>query len=75
MIRFVQSVYRNGRSGIKVNGFCSDDFQVQVELPQVKCIIVVEAFSGRLRSECQGESFYANDAVRISESVDSLKGN
>lgn len=36
--------------------------------------IVLEALSGKIRSEYQEKSFYADDVILISESLGGLKG-
>ena len=62
-------MYRNTRSHVTVNGTFSHDFLVQVGLHQgsvlspLLFIIVLEALSREIRSECPEELSYTDELV------------
>ena len=73
-------MYRNTQSRVRVDRPFSDDFLVQVGLHQVSVlsallfIIVLDAPSRNIRSECQEELLYDDDLALVSETLESLKG-
>ena len=80
LVKTVQSMYRNTRSRVRVDGAFSDDFLVQLGLHQASVlsallfIIVLDAPSRNIRSECPEELLYDDDLALVSEPLESLKG-
>ena len=64
LVKIVQSIYRNARNRVIVNGTFSDDFLVQLGLHQSSVliplffIIVLETVSREIRSGFPEELFY-----------------
>ena len=79
LIKIVQSMYRNARSQVRVNGTFSDDFLVQGGLHQGSIsnpflfIIVLEALSREIRLGCPDKLLYVNDLALGSQTFESLK--
>ena len=78
IVRFVQSIYNNTRSGVRVNNNYSDEFGVKVGVHQgsvlspLLFVIVLEALSCEFRTGTPWELLYADDLV-ISAETEGLK--
>ena len=78
IVRFVQAMYNNTRSIVRVNNTYSDEFGVKVEVHQgsvlspLLFVIVLEALSREFRTGTPWELLYADDLV-ISAETEGLK--
>ena len=78
-MRFVQAMYNNTRSRIRVNNTYSDEFGVKVGVNQgsvlspLLFVIVLEALSREFRTGTPWELFYADDLVISAETEEGLK--
>ena len=79
LVKIVQSMFRNARSHIRVNGTFSNDFQVRVGLHQgsvlssLLFIRELESPSREIRSGCLEELCYADDMALVSETLEDQK--
>ena len=78
LLKVVQSMYQNVRSRVRVNGECSEEFEVKVGVHQgsvlspLLFIMVLEALSLEFRTGCPWELLYADDLVIVAESLKEL---
>ena len=76
IVRLVQGMYANARSGVRVGEGYSEEFEVKVGVHQgsvlspLLFIIVLEALSREFRSGVPWEDLYADDLVIIAESLE-----
>ena len=79
IVQFVQAMYNNTRSKVRVNNTCIDEFRVKVGvhhgslLSPLLFIIVLEALSGEFCTGTPWELLYADDLVIIAETKDELR--
>ena len=79
IVRFVQSMYNNKKSKVRVNNDHSDEFGVKVGVHQgsvlslLLFIIVLEALSREFRTGAPWELLYADDLVVIAETEEELR--
>ena len=78
-MRFVQAMYNNTRSRVRVNNTYSDEFGVKVGVHQgsvlspLLFVIVLEALSHEFRTGTPWELLYADDLVISAETEEGLK--
>ena len=78
-MQFVQAIYNNTRSKVRVNNMHSDEFRVKAWVHQgsvlspVLFIIVFEALSRVYFTETPWKLLYTDDLVIIAETEDELK--
>ena len=79
IVRFVQAMYNNTRSRVRVNNTYSDEFGVKVGVHQgsvlspLLFVIVLEALSCEFRTGTPWELLYADDLVISAETEEGLK--
>ena len=79
IVRFVQAMYNNTRSRVRVNNTYSDEFGVKVGVHQgsvlspLLFVIVLEALSREFRTGTTWEMLYADDLVISAETEEGLK--
>ena len=79
IVRFVQAMYNNTRSRVRVNNTYSDEFGVKVGVHQgsvlspLLFVIVLEALSCEFRIGTPWELLYADDLVISAETEEGLK--
>ena len=79
IVRFVQAMYNNTRSRVRVNNTYSDEFGVKVGVHQgsvlspLLFVIVLEALSCKFRTGTPWELLYADDLVISAETEEGLK--
>ena len=79
IVRFVQAMYNNTRSRVRVNNTYSDEFGVKVGVHQgsvlspLLFVIVLEALSREFRTGAPWELLYADDLVISAETEEGLK--
>ena len=79
IVRFVQSMYNNTKSKVRVNNDHSDEFGVKVGIHQgsvlslLLFIIVLEALSREFHTGAPWELLYADDLVVIAETEEELR--
>ena len=79
IVRFVQAMYKNTRSRVRVNNTYSDEFGVKVGVYQgsvlspLLFVIVLEALSCESRTGTPWELLYADDLVISAETEEGLK--
>ena len=79
IVRFVQAMYNNTRSRVRVNNTYSDEFGVKVGVHQgsvlspLLFVIVLEALSCEFRTGTPWELLYADDLVISAETEEELK--
>ena len=78
LVRIVQSMYNEVRSGVRVGDEYSNSFDVQVGVHQgsvlspLLFVIVLEALSMEFRTGCPWEILYADDLMVSAQSMDEL---
>ena len=76
---FVQAMYKNNRSRVRVNDTYTDDFEVKVGVHQgsvlspLLFVIVLEALSYEFQTGCPWELLYADDLAIIAETEEDLR--
>ena len=81
IVRFVQAMYNNTRSRVRVNNTYSDEFGVKVGVHQgsvlspLLFVIVLEALSREFRTGTPWELLYADDLVISAETEEGLRMN
>ena len=79
IVRFVQAMYNNTRSRVRVNNTYSDEFGVKVGVHQgsvlspLLFVIVLKALSCEFRTGTPWELLYADDLVISAETEEGLK--
>ena len=79
IVRFVQAMYTNTKSKVRVNNCYSEEFGVKVGVHQgsvlspLLFIIVLEALSREFRTGTPWELLYADDLVVIAETEEELR--
>ena len=79
IVRFVQAMYNNTRSRVRINNTYSDEFGVKVGVHQgsvlspLLFVIVLEALSCEFRTGTPWELLYADDLVISAETEEGLK--
>ena len=79
IVRFMQAMYNNTRSRVRVNNTYSDEFGVKVGVHQgsvlspLLFVIVLEALSCEFRTGTPWELLYADDLVISAETEEGLK--
>ena len=79
IVRFVQTMYHNTKSRVRVNNTFTDEFGVKVGVHQgsvlspLLFIIVLEALSREFRTGTPWELLYADDLVIIAETEEELR--
>ena len=79
IVRFVQAMYNNTRSRVRVNNTYSDEFGIKVGVHQgsvlspLLFVIVLEALSREFRTGTPWELLYADDLVISAETEEGLK--
>ena len=75
LVRIVQSMYKEVRSGLRVGDEYSNSFDVRVGVHQgsiLSPLLVLEALSMKLRTGCPWEILYADDLMVNAQSMDEL---
>ena len=78
IVLVIQLMYQNARSQVRVNNLFSDVFDMQVGVHQgsvlspLLFIIVLEALSQEFCTSCPWELLYADDLVRLADTMDKL---
>ena len=79
IVSFVQTMYHNTKSRVRVNNTFTDEFGVKVGVHQgsvlspLLFIIVLEALTREFRTGTPWELLYANDLVIVAETKEDLR--